>query len=57
MAHPPPYPDPGDDSGAARGPSAGPPRWMAVVGITLAIVLLGLFILLHLTGSMGSGAH
>ncbi len=57
MAQPPPYPNRGDDPGAARGSSTGPPRWMAVVGITIAFGLFALLILLHLTGSMGPGAH
>lgn len=59
MAHPPPYPDTGDDSGveSGRGSTAGPPRWMAAAGIIVAIVVLSLFVFLHLSGSVGPGAH
>ncbi|MGH2532858.1 MAG: hypothetical protein ACRDJW_11220 [Thermomicrobiales bacterium] len=59
MAHPPPYPDRGDDTGVGtdRGPTAGTPRWVSVVGIIIAIGLVLLMAVLHLTGSVGPGAH
>jgi len=46
---------------AGRGPdreaTSGPPRWVVVVGIVIAVVLLGLIAFLHLSGAIGPGAH
>jgi hypothetical protein len=58
MAHPPPYPD-GDDTGmeSDRESTVGAPRWVSVVGIIIAIGLVLLVVLLHLTGVIGPGAH
>jgi hypothetical protein len=59
MAHPPPYPDAGDDSGVGPGlpPADGAPRWVSVVGIIIVVGLVLLMIVLHLTGAIGPGAH
>jgi hypothetical protein len=59
MAHPPPYPDTGDDTGVAsdRGSSTGTPRWVSVLGIIIAIGLVLLIVVLHLTGTIGPGTH
>lgn len=59
MAHPPPYPDRGDDTGERpdRGPTAGRPRWVSVLGIIIAIGLLVLIVVLHLTGIVGPGTQ
>jgi hypothetical protein len=59
MADPPPYPDTGDDTEAEpdRGSATGTPRWVSVFGIIIAIVLVLLFVVLHLTGTLGPGAH
>ncbi len=59
MAHPPPYPDTGDDTGVGsdHGRTVGPPRWVAVVGIIIAIALFLLFVGLHLSGNIGPSAH
>ena len=57
MADPPPYPDTGDDTGVApdRGSTTSTPRWVYVFGI-IAIVLVLLFVIMHLTGG-GLGGH
>ena len=53
---------PPEDAGSARrGPNPGAPRstpgWVVVIGIVLAIVLLGLIMFLHLSGAIGPGVH
>jgi hypothetical protein len=59
MADSPRSPETGDDAG--QGPDLGgagrTPRWMFVLGIIIAIALIGLIVLLHLTGTLGPGAH
>jgi len=47
----------GDDGPAPEGPPGGGPRWKVVLGVTIAIALLVLIILLHLTGTIGPGTH
>lgn len=43
--------------GPERGSTSGPPRWLTVVVIVIAaLVLLG-FVLLHLSGRLGPGLH
>jgi hypothetical protein len=39
------------------GSSTGTPRWKSAVGIILAIVVVVLVGVLHLTGVLGPGAH
>jgi hypothetical protein len=58
-ADPAPSPDAGDDTGVGRdrGSATGTPRWVAVLGIVIAIVLVLSFFVLHLTGILGPGAH
>jgi hypothetical protein len=52
-------PETEDDAG--QGPDLGAdgstPRWVVVLGIFIAIALVGLIVLLHLTGTLGPGAH
>lgn len=50
-------PDSEDDPGARldRGSATSTPRWVRVLGIIIAIVLIALFIVLHLTGTLGPG--
>jgi hypothetical protein len=43
----------GPDRGAARST----PRWLFVLGIIVAIALLGLMVFLHLNGTLGPGTH
>jgi len=59
MADPPPYPDSGDDTdvGPDRGSATSTPRWVFVLGIMIAIALVLLFLVLHLTGTLGPGAQ
>jgi len=51
--------DPGDDPRARlrRGSTTGTPRWVRVLGIVLAVGLLALLVVLHLTGTLGAGVH
>jgi hypothetical protein len=52
---------PETDEGPARRPEHGSgrgrPRWGVVLGIVVAIALIGLIVLLHLTGTIGPGSH
>jgi hypothetical protein len=56
-----PLRSPEDAHGARRGPDqgapSGTPGWVVVVGIVLAIALLGLIVFLHLSGAIGPGVH
>ncbi|MGH7428482.1 MAG: hypothetical protein ACREJ4_09040, partial [Candidatus Methylomirabilaceae bacterium] len=53
----PPYPDTGDTGvGPDRGSTASTPRWVYVSGI-IAIVLVLLFVIMHLTGGGLGGSH
>jgi hypothetical protein len=59
MADSPRDPHAGDDTrvGPGRGSAAGTPHWVPVLGIVIAIVLVLLLVVLHLTGVLGPGAH
>ena len=60
MAELPSHPGTDDDTGAGPRRDAPPssrPRWISVAGIVIAIVLVLLFIVLHLTGTLGPGGH
>jgi hypothetical protein len=59
VADPRPDPDGQDEPGArlGRGPATGTPRWVRLAGILLAIALIALFVVLHLTGTLGAGVH
>lgn len=60
MAHPPPYPDSGDDAGVGpdREPTTGTPRWVKVVGIiALIVILLVVIAILAGGGEHGPGRH
>jgi hypothetical protein len=50
----------GDDDPDARldhGSTTGTPRWVRALGIVIAIALIALFVVLHLTGTLGAGVH
>jgi hypothetical protein len=58
MADPSRTPEPGEAGpGPDRGTTSGPARWKVVVGIVIAVALLGLIVFLHLSGAIGPGAH
>ncbi len=59
MADPPRFPETEEDGGRGPdgGPATSPRRWVFVLGLIIAIGLVGLMILLHLTGTLGPGAH
>jgi hypothetical protein len=59
MADPPRHPDTRDDTGVGpnRGSAGSTPRWVSVLGIIIAIALVLMFVVLHLTGTLGPGAH
>lgn len=47
------------DTGARhkRGSTTGTPRWVTVLGIVIAVLLIVGFVVMHLTGALGSGLH
>jgi hypothetical protein len=55
MADPPRYPDTGDDTSVEPGRTSttGTRSWVGKVFLIIAIVLVLLFVLLHLTGTLG----
>jgi hypothetical protein len=59
MADPPHDLENEEDTGVApdRGAATRTARWIVALGITVAIALVALVILLHLTGAVGPGAH
>jgi hypothetical protein len=61
MADLPPYPDAHIDDDAGAGPDRrstnSTPRWASVVKVVVAIVVVLLIAVLHLTGTLGPGLH
>ena len=59
MADPPRSPGTEEDPGwdPNRGTASRSHRWVFILGIVFAIALVGLMILLHLTGTLGPGVH
>jgi len=59
MAKLPPYPDSNEDTGVEpdRESTTGAPRWVSVFVTIVAIVLVLLFVVLHLTGTVGPGGQ
>jgi len=56
---PPAYPETDEETGA--GPdsesAASTPRWIKIVGIVIAVLVVLMFVVMHLTGAVGPGAH
>jgi len=58
MTGPPRHPGTDVNGGPGHeGSPGGASRWGVVLGVTIAIALLALIVLLHLTGTIGPGAH
>jgi hypothetical protein len=59
MADPPRSLETDDEArrGADGGASSRTPRWALILVAVLAVALLGLMVFLHLTGTLGPGAH
>jgi hypothetical protein len=51
--------EPGDEPAVSpeRRSPTGTPRWISVLGIAIAVGLVVLVFVLHLTGVLGPGAH
>jgi hypothetical protein len=43
--------------GSDREAAGSKPRWVLVLGIVVALALLGLMVFLHLNGTIGPGVH
>ena len=54
-----PFPRSAGEVGEApdSGPAPGAPHWLSVVGLIIAIVVVLLVVILHLSGAVGPGAH
>jgi hypothetical protein len=59
MADPPRPPETEDETrrGADGGTASGTPRWLLILVAIVAVALLGLMVVLHLTGTLGPGLH
>jgi hypothetical protein len=59
MTDPPQHPKPDEDTGgnAERDPAGSRSRWGLVLGITAAIALVTVMVLLHISGTIGPGMH
>jgi hypothetical protein len=59
MADPPRSPKTEDEArrGADGAAASSTPRWVLILVAIVAVALLGLMVLLHLTGTLGPGVH
>jgi len=58
MTDPPRHAGTEGNSGRGReGSAGGASRWKIALGVTMAIALLALIIILHLTGTIGPATH
>ncbi len=59
MADPPRHPETEEETGLGpdRRAAARKRSWVVVLGIIVAIALVGAMVILHLTGVLGPGAH
>ena len=58
MAHPPPYPERDDSEMAPNRESTGDARrWISAAGIIVALILILIVVILHLSGVIGPGSH
>lgn len=57
MAKPTPYPAAEDESAQSRQPKGGLSRWLPILVIAVFVIAVLLMIALHLTGTLGPGAH
>jgi hypothetical protein len=53
------YPDTGDTGGKGRKrrSGGGTPRWITVLGVAVAVLVVLMFVFLHLSGAVGPGVH
>jgi anti-sigma-K factor RskA len=53
------HPDTDDETGGGteRSATSGRPRWKSVAVATIAVAVLALFVVLHLTGVLGPADH
>jgi hypothetical protein len=57
MADPPRHPDTSKETARDRGSTDARPRWVIALAILSAVALVVLLVVLHLTGTLGPGAH
>ena len=57
MAGPPSRPGTGTTGQDCGAPPAARPRWKTAVIVVIAIAVLAVMVILHLTGTLGAGTH
>jgi len=57
MASPPSYPDTGSNRQDAGPPPPARSRWKTAAIVILAVAVLAVMVILHLTGTFGEGTH